>query len=96
MTQRNINILSILLLTGILVLLTGITAAAQSGGGYDLTWSTIDSGGHTYSTGGEYILGSTIGQADTAIMTGGIYTLFGGFWSGTSFSQFLYLPFLIR
>lgn len=25
-------------------------AAAQSGGGYDLTWSTIDGGGATFST----------------------------------------------
>jgi hypothetical protein len=27
------------------------TAQAQSGGGYDLTWSTIDGGGYMFSTG---------------------------------------------
>jgi hypothetical protein len=59
----------------------GITpASAQSGGGYELTWNTIDGGGVMFSTGGVYSLGGTIGQADAGNLSGGSYTLNGGFW----------------
>ncbi len=54
-------------------------ASAQSGGGYDLTWNTIDGGGGT-STGAAYSLSGTIGQADVGTMSGGAYTLNSGFW----------------
>lgn len=54
---------------------------AQSGGGYDLTWSTIDSGGGT-STGGTYSLAGTVGQPDAGTLSGGSYSLDGGFWAG--------------
>ena len=40
------------------------TASAQTGGGYDLAWNSIDGGGATFSTGGGYSLGATVGQAD--------------------------------
>lgn len=59
-------------------------AWAQTGGGYDLTWSTIDSGGQTSATGGGYDLGGTIGQADAGTLSGGDYALDGGFWSGAA------------
>ena len=58
-------------------------ALSQSGGEYDLSWSTIDGGGGT-STGGNYSLSGTIGQPDAGTMTGGDYELTGGFWSGLS------------
>jgi hypothetical protein len=29
--------------------------------GYSLHWSTVDGGGHTYSRGGGYVLGGTLG-----------------------------------
>ena len=57
-------------------------AAAQSGGGYDLTWNTIDGGGATFATGGVYRLGGTIGQPDAGTLTGGVFMLAGGFWAG--------------
>ncbi len=41
---------------GVLLLLLALllaVALAQSGGGYDLTWNTVDGGGATFSTGGE-------------------------------------------
>ena len=47
-----------------------------------ITWYTIDGGGGT-SGGGGYTLSGTIGQPDAgAAMTGGSYTLVGGFWPG--------------
>jgi hypothetical protein len=55
---------------------------AQVGGGFDLSWSTVDGGGETFSTGGSYELGGTIGQPDAGTLTGGTFTLDGGFWGG--------------
>lgn len=59
--------------------LSASQALAQSGGVYSLTWSTLDSG-QTFSMGGVYQLGSTVGQADASPLAGGIYALNGGFW----------------
>ncbi len=57
---------------------------AQSGGGYDLTWSSVDGGG-MFSAGGGYALGGTVGQPDAgAALAGGGYTLTGGFWQAWS------------
>ena len=61
-------------------LLSFVAANAQIGGGFDLTWSTIDSGGVMRSTGGAFELSGTIGQADAGVMAGGDLTLTGGFW----------------
>jgi hypothetical protein len=73
-------------------------ALAQTGGPYDLSWSTIDGGGHTFSTGGDYSLGGTIGQPDPGLLAGGDYTLGGGFWGGGAqrVSQSIYLPVVLR
>ncbi|MFN0150592.1 MAG: FlgD immunoglobulin-like domain containing protein [bacterium] len=64
----------------------GITAvspaSAQTGGTYDLSWNTIDGGGATFSTGGTYSLGGTIGQYDVGTLIGGSYVLSAGFWKG--------------
>lgn len=65
-------------------LLIGAPACGQSGGGYDLTWSTIDTGGETFSTSGPYSLGATAGQPDAGILAGDPYILQGGFWLGGS------------
>jgi hypothetical protein len=55
--------------------------AAASGGGYDLSWYTIDGGGGTSEAGG-FTLSGTIGQPDAGTMSGGGYELAGGFWTG--------------
>ena len=69
------------LVLGMLLLLASIAAQAQSGGGYDLSWSTVDGGGQTWSEGGNYKLGGTIGQHDAgAEHSDGDYALQGGFW----------------
>jgi hypothetical protein len=71
-------------------------AYAQTGGGYDLTWSTIDGGGYMFSTGGGYSLGGTMGQPDAGAMSGGGYTLAGGFWGGAVVEYKVYLPLVIK
>lgn len=68
------------LLFVVLFFLPAAIAFAQSGG-YDLSWWTVDGGGATFSTGGAYRLGGTIGQPDAGELSGGNYTLYGGFWN---------------
>jgi hypothetical protein len=72
-------------------------AAAQSGGDYDLTWSTVDGGGETFCSGGEYSLGGTVGQPDAGVLGGGDYALVGGYWGGALPVQYrVYLPLVMR
>jgi hypothetical protein len=86
-----------LLLPAALLSLLASVALAQSGGGYDLTWNTIDGGGYTFSTGGGYALGGTAGQADAGVLSGGGYTLAGGFWPSGAAAQYrVYLPLVLR
>jgi len=71
---------------GALVLAALATVArAQSGGQFDLSWSTIDGGGA--STGGRFALSGTVGQPDAGTLTGGSFKLEGGFWSGITLVQ---------
>jgi hypothetical protein len=74
--------LSIYLILCLLSLLVALPVLAQTGGIFDLTWSTIDGGGGAASSGGGFSLGGTIGQPDAGVMAGGDYTLAGGFWGG--------------
>ena len=54
-------------------------ALAQS---YSIDWSTIDGGGGGTSTGGVFTVSGTIGQPDAGgPMTGGNFSLTGGFWA---------------
>ena len=71
------------------------TALAQTGGGYDLTWNTIDGGGGI-SSGGAYTLSGTIGQPDAGQLSGGVYTLNGGFWGGVLDLSRIFLPVIMR
>jgi len=71
-------------------------ALAQSGDGYDLTWSTVDGGGYTLSSGDGYTLGGTIGQPDAGVLTGDGYALGGGFWGGGAAEYKIYLPLILR
>jgi hypothetical protein len=67
----------------LLLLGGGLAAYAQTGGAYDLTWWTVDGGGKTGISGGEYTLLSTAGQPDAEVpISGGQYTLLSGFWPG--------------
>lgn len=90
------GIVHLVMLCALLALATTIVLA-QSGGDYDLSWNTIESGGITFATGGSYRLGGTAGQADAATMAGGVYTLNGGFWAGWPAMRYrVYLPLVLR
>ncbi len=80
----------------LLVAATTGAAGAQSGGGYDLSWSTVDGGGGR-SSGGGYTLAGTAGQPDAGTLTGDGYALSGGFWPGTLAAEYaIYLPLVLR
>lgn len=70
----------IILLIGLLLPSLGV---AQS---YSVDWFTIDGGGGL-STGGVYTVSGTIGQPDAGLMSGGNFTLQGGFWGVVSLIQ---------
>jgi hypothetical protein len=58
-----------------------LVAGAASAQQFSIDWFTIDGGGGT-STGGVFTVRGTIGQPDAGgPMTGGNYSLTGGFWA---------------
>ena len=58
-------------------------AARKNVAGFEITWYSIDGGGGMRSTGGDFELSGTIGQPDAGRMSGGDFTLTGGFWAIT-------------
>ena len=80
---RHIRILLAILAVAVGIFLLPALGLAQTGGGYDLSWSTIDGGGGQ-SAGGQYKLTGTMGQPDADYLAGGNYELLGGFWPGGS------------
>lgn len=90
----------------ILIALVILTAAASSvwaqaaipaapTADYEITWYTIDGGGGTQSS-GAYTLNGTVGQLDAGTLSGGSYTLAGGYWNGSATVQHVYLPLVLR
>jgi hypothetical protein len=60
---------------------------------YSIDWFTIDGGGGT-STGSVYSVSGTVGQPDAGHMSGGNFTLDGGFWGIISAVQTVGAPTL--
>ncbi len=90
----------VLLALAALLLLASV-ALAQSSDGYSLFWWTVDNGGATFANGGNYSLGGTTGQPDAGVLSGGTYTLGGGFWVGLEgaappVEYDIYLPLVMR
>src|SRR3954454_12630705 len=75
-----------------IILLFLSVAGGASAQNFAIDWFTIDGGGGT-STGGGYTVSGTIGQPDAGTMSGGTYSLDGGFW-GIYAVQTLGSPFL--
>ncbi len=97
MTRKRLTLLVAL----VLCLTASLPAASQSGGGYDLTWFTVDGGGAMLNQGGSFSLDGTIGQADAGPLGGDGYTLDGGFWGSGSVAAApephrVYLPIILR
>ena len=76
-------------------LLVSAFCHGASGQSYSIDWSKVSGGGGT-STNGQYAVKGTIGQPDAGVaMTGGNYSVTGGFWSLISVVQTAGLPNLI-
>jgi hypothetical protein len=75
--RRTSGLVSLPAVVALLALLAGIlSASAQS---CSIGWFKVAGGGGT-STGGGYSLSGTIGQPDAGRMSGGNYSIDGGFW----------------
>ncbi len=79
-----------------LSLIAASPGLAQTGGGYDLSWNSVDGGGLTFASGGGYELGATIGQADAQTMGGNGYALSGGFWAGIPPNYRAFVPIALK
>jgi hypothetical protein len=76
------------------VALISLLASAGFAQSYSIDWYKVSGGGGT-STGGVYAVSGTIGQHDAGrAMTGGNYSLTGGFWSLVSVVQTAGAPLL--
>jgi hypothetical protein len=93
------KIRTVWILAAVVLLLAAATMVSQaqkSGPNYDISWYSMDGGGGMYSTGGHYSLGGTIGQPDAGPkMSGGKYSVVGGFWAGMG-PNYIYLPVIIK
>lgn len=79
----------------ILIVFLTLMSASWAGAQYSVDWYKIAGGGGT-STGGTYQLSGTIGQPDASgAMSGGNFSVSGGFWSIVSVVQMAGLPNLI-
>ena len=76
MTHSNSELGTRLALALVLLLLLALPASAQN---FAIDWFTIDGGGGA-STGGVYSISGTIGQPDAGRMSGGNFSVDGGFW----------------
>ncbi len=74
-SNRCITRLRSRLVTPMLLLLVATLVQAQ----FAIDWFTMDGGGGT-STGGVYSVSGTIGQPDAGKMSGGNFSIDGGFW----------------
>ncbi len=58
-----------------------LAGAGSLAAGFTVDWWTVDGGGALRTTGGDFELSGTVGQPDAGpVMSGGVYTLSGGFW----------------
>ena len=80
----------------VLLLVAVPSSSAQSGNGYDLSWNVIADGGTTFSLVDSYTLGATLGQSGACSLSGGNYTLSGGFWNSVITNFDIYLPIVLR
>jgi len=71
------------------------SASAKSADTYTIDWYTIDGGGTMSASSGTFTLSGTLGQADAGTLSGGAYTLIGGFWADFLGNR-LNLPLIMR
>jgi len=65
---------------------------------FEITWFSIDSGGTMESSAGAYMLSGTFGQPDAGVISGGDYTMQGGFWNSDTANTFseIFMPVVVK
>jgi hypothetical protein len=91
--KRHTLILCCIFILMVALLLISQVVLAQTGGGYDLSWNTLFSGGATI--GGAYSMDSAIGQPFVGKTSGSPYELCAGYLCGVQSATRVYLP-LVR
>ena len=66
-------------LPGLVALIMALALSRAGAQSFAVDWFSVDGGGGT-STGGVFSVSGTIGQPDAGHMSGGSFTLEGGFW----------------
>jgi hypothetical protein len=94
MKKQTTIVLAVTLVCSLLLASIAMASTTQS---YAITWWTIDNGGATFSTGGNYVLGGTMGQPDTTIMSSDRFILAGGLWQSSIMVAHhrIYLPVVL-
>jgi len=92
--MRKIFLITILCL---FVGLSGLTAQADTSD-FVIQWFSVDNGGVLESSGGSFSLNGTIGQPDAGVISGGDYTLQGGFWNSDTANALLeiFMPVVVK
>ncbi|MEM9557115.1 MAG: hypothetical protein AAGC60_22850 [Acidobacteriota bacterium] len=80
-TARRAPVALALLVLGLAAGLGALPAAAQSGGVYEITRSTVDGGGSMDRSTGSIIVRGSIGQPDVGASAAGDRLVAGGFWA---------------
>jgi hypothetical protein len=62
----------------------GAAAPASEGGGFRLSWTSIDAGSPQRSAAPGFSVRGAIGQPDSGSVSGGRFRIDGGFWSAAS------------
>jgi len=83
--KAKLAVLAAILLLGV----ASVTLAASAA--LEMPWHAVAGGGGA-SAGGEFTLSGTAGQSAAGLLSGGRYTLAGGFWPGAEAMRLHYLP----
>jgi hypothetical protein len=80
----------------LVIFFLGLTSPvlAASNTTYVLSWWTVDSGGSTSMSAGDYTLSGTAGQPDAGLLSAGSYDLAGGFWQALITELKSFLPMI--
>ena len=82
-------------LAAALILTIALLAGTHAAGMLAIDWWSVDGGGDR-SSGGAYVLDGTIGQADAGVLSGGAFTISGGYWAVAIPRSSIHLPFIKR
>src|SRR5262249_51498768 len=69
-------------LAAALIVAAALLARTHAAGEFAIDWYSIDGGG-SRSSGGSFVLNGSLGQPDAQILSGGTFSLAGGFWPVT-------------